>query len=233
MAEIIDETSNIESTTVGVYRTSATVAGGRRFSFAALVVVGNRSGRVGIGYAKSTQVPQSIEKAQKEGRRKMRAFPMQGKTIPHTAEGRFGATTVRLIPAAPGTGVKAGASVRAVLEMFGIQDCLSKVYGSSNGKNAVKATFDALEKLRSRETVELLRGHSIQATAVETAIRRGAAFMVSSRSAEKMAAPQNTVDDGRSKGRGPRGGGGGRGGSGGGGRRGRDDAPAGTGAPAA
>ena len=78
MAEIIDETSNIESTTVGVYRTSATVAGGRRFSFAALVVVGNRSGRVGIGYAKSNQVPQSIEKAQKEGRRKMRNFPMQG-----------------------------------------------------------------------------------------------------------------------------------------------------------
>ncbi len=232
MAEIIDETSNIESTTVGVYRTSATVAGGRRFSFAALVVVGNRSGRVGIGYAKSNQVPQSIEKAQKEGRRKMRNFPMQGKTIPHTSDGRFGATSVRLIPAAPGTGIKAGASVRAVLEMFGIQDCLSKVYGSSNGKNAVKATFDALEKLRSRETIEMLRGCSIAQTRVEVAIKRGAAFMPTNRSGEKMAAPQNTVDDGRNKGRAPRrggSGGGGRGGSGGGGgRRGRDDAPAGA-----
>ena len=130
-------------------------------------------------------------------------------------------------------GIKAGASVRAVLEMFGIQDCLSKVYGSSNGKNAVKATFDALEKLRSRETIEMLRGCSIAQTRVEVAIKRGAAFMPTNRSGEKMAAPQNTVDDGRNKGRAPRRGGSGGGGSGGsggggGGRRGRDDAPAGA-----
>ena len=118
MAEIIDETSSIESTTVGVYRTSSTVAGGRRFSFSAMVVVGDRSGRAGIGYAKSNQVPQAIEKAQKEGRRKMSAFQMQSKTIPHMVVGRFGATTVKLMPAAPGTGVIAGAAVHHVVVVF-------------------------------------------------------------------------------------------------------------------
>ena len=83
-----------DSTTVGVYRTSSTVAGGRRFSFSALVIVGDKNGSVGMGYAKSNQVPQSVEKAQKEGRRKMRRFPLQGRTIPHTVEGRFGASKI-------------------------------------------------------------------------------------------------------------------------------------------
>jgi len=163
MAEIIDETSSIESTTVGVYRTSSTVAGGRRFSFSAMVVVGDRRGRAGVGYAKSNQVPTSIEKAQKEGRRKMLSFQLQGKTIPHLVVGRYGATTVKLIPAAPGTGVIAGAAVRAVLEMIGVQDCLTKVYGSSNPKNVVKATLGALETLRSRQKVEQLRGCAFRA----------------------------------------------------------------------
>lgn len=212
MAELIDETSSIESTTVGVYRTSSTVAGGRRFSFSAMVVVGDRQGRAGVGYAKSNQVPQSIEKAQKEGRRKMLRFQMQGKTIPHQVVGRFGATTVKLIPAAPGTGVIAGAAVRAVLEMIGVQDCLSKVYGSSNPKNVVKATMSALGTLRSRQQVQALRGVTLPETGVEEAIRRGAAFMPSNKTGEKMAAPKNTVgDEGRRGGRGgPRGGGRGR-----------------------
>ena len=224
MAEIIDETSSIESTTVGVYRTSSTVAGGRRFSFSAMVVVGDRHGRAGVGYAKSNQVPQSIEKAQKEGRRKMNAFQLQGKTIPHMVVGRFGATTVKLIPAAPGTGVIAGAAVRAVLEMIGVQDCLTKVYGSSNQKNVVKATMAALGTLRTRQQVETLRGVTLGETAVEQAIKRGAAFMTA-KSGEKMAAPKNTVgEENRRGGRGgPRGGGRGRrsdgdaGGGGGGG----------------
>jgi small subunit ribosomal protein S5 len=211
MAEIIDETSSIESTTVGVYRTSSTVAGGRRFSFSAMVVVGDRRGRAGVGYAKSNQVPTSIEKAQKEGRRKMLSFQLQGKTIPHLVVGRFGATTVKLIPAAPGTGVIAGAAVRAVLEMIGVQDCLTKVYGSSNPKNVVKATLGALETLRSRQKVEELRGVKLPETAVEEAIKRGAAFMPSAKSGEKMAAPKNTVgEENRRGGRGgPRGGRGG------------------------
>ncbi|MEY4118037.1 MAG: ribosomal protein [Planctomycetota bacterium] len=210
MAELIDETSSIESTTVGVYRTSSTVAGGRRFSFSAMVVVGDRRGRAGIGYAKSNQVPQSIEKAQKEGRRKMSQFQLQGKTIPHMVVGRFGATTVKLIPAAPGTGVIAGAAVRAVLEMIGVQDCLTKVYGSSNPKNVVKATMSALETMRSRQHVEALRGVTLPETGVELAIKRGAAFMTT-KSGEKMAAPKNTVgEENRRGGRGgPRGGRGG------------------------
>ena len=212
MAELIDETSSLESTTVGVYRTSSTVAGGRRFSFSAMVVVGDRSGRAGIGYAKSNQVPQAIEKAQKEGRRKMSAFQMQSKTIPHMVVGRFGATTVKLMPAAPGTGVIAGAAVRAVLEMIGVQDCLTKVYGSSNQKNVVKATMAALGTLRSRQQVENLRGVSLPETGVEQAIKRGMAFMPQTKGGEKMAAPKNTVgEENRRGGRGgPRGGGRGR-----------------------
>ena len=229
MAEIIDETSSIESTTVGVYRTSSTVAGGRRFSFSAMVVVGDRRGRAGVGYAKSNQVPTSIEKAQKEGRRKMLSFQLQGKTIPHLVVGRYGATTVKLIPAAPGTGVIAGAAVRAVLEMIGVQDCLTKVYGSSNPKNVVKATLGALETLRSRQKVQELRGVTLPETAVEEAIKRGAAFMPSAKSGEKMAAPKNTVgEENRRGGRGgPRGGRGGpRRGPEGGGDGGAPAAPA-------
>ncbi|MFM7052249.1 MAG: hypothetical protein ACKOYN_08975 [Planctomycetota bacterium] len=125
----------------------------------------------------------------------MNAFQMQGKTIPHMAIGRFGATTVKLMPAAPGTGVIAGAAVRAVLEMIGVQDCLTKVYGSSNPKNVVKATMSALESMRTREQVQSLRGVDIPATVVEEAIKRGMAFMPQSKGGEKMAAPKNTVGE--------------------------------------
>jgi len=158
MAELLDESSSIESVTVGINRTSSTVKGGRRFSFSALVVVGDRRGRVGLGYQKANQVPQAIEKSQKEAKRKMRGFSMQGQTIPHEVEGRFGACGVRLLPASPGTGVTAGSAVRAVLEMLGVKDCLTKCYGSSNSVNLVKATMHALSKLRRRDEIEALRG---------------------------------------------------------------------------
>jgi small subunit ribosomal protein S5 len=207
MAELIDESSSIESITVGVYRTSSTVAGGRRFSFAALVVVGDKRGSIGIGYAKSNQVPQAVEKAQKEGRRKMVSYPMLRKTLPHAVEGHFGASKVRLVPATPGTGILAGAAVRAVLEMLGVQDCLTKSYGSTNPKNLVKAVVSALEQLQTREKVESLRGVAIGATHVETSVERGMAAMPQVRSGEKMQAPKNTVGDERRRGggRGPRG----------------------------
>jgi len=227
------EDSGTDSVTVGVYRTSSTVAGGRRFSFSALVVVGDRRGKVGLGYAKSNQVPTSVEKATREGRRKMRGFPLQGRTIPHTVEGRFGASKVRLVPASPGTGVIAGASVRAVLEMFGVQDCLTKCYGSSNPKNLVKATFEALSSLRTRATIEALRGITLGTTAVEDAIQRGMAAMPQQKIGERAQAPVNTVGDDR------RGGRGGRGGPRGGGRRreefggGAPSAPSTPAAPAA
>ena len=189
MAEVIDETSALESTTVGVYRTAATVKGGRRFSFAALVVVGDRRGRLGLGYGKANQVPPAIEKAQKEARRKMRSYPLQGRTIPHEVTGRFGACEVRLLPAGPGTGVIAGAAVRAPLEMLGIQDCLTKSLGSNNPKNLVKAVFDGLGQLRSKGLVETLRGTDLGKTEIEISIERGQAYATNEpATAEKVAA---------------------------------------------
>lgn len=214
MAEMLDESSSIESVTVGINRTSATVKGGRRFSFSALVVVGDRQGRVGLGYGKANQVPPSIEKAQKAAKRKLQAFPLQGKTIPHEVEGRFGACGVRLVPASPGTGITAGSAVRAVLEMFGVQDCLTKCYGSTNKINLVKATIDALSHLRRREEIEALRGVTLGESVVENMVRRGMAFMPVASGGERAAAPVNTVGDDRR--RGPRRGGPRRGGRGGG-----------------
>ncbi len=175
--EILDESSALESTTIGVYRTAATVKGGRRFSFAAQVVVGNRKGQLGIGYGKANQVPPAIEKAQKEARRKMRSFPLQGRTIPHAVTGRFGACTVRLLPAAPGAGVIAGAAVRAPLEMLGLQDCLTKSYGSNTPKNLVKAVVNGLEQLRSKQEIAALRGVDLGLTEVEEAIARNQAYV--------------------------------------------------------
>ncbi|MCH2144466.1 MAG: 30S ribosomal protein S5 [Phycisphaerales bacterium] len=234
MPEVLDESTALESTTVGIFRTAATVKGGRRFSFGSLVVVGNRRGRVGIGYGKANQVPMAIEKAQKDAKKRLNDYSLQGMTIPHQVEGRFGACRVRLVPASPGTGVIAGASVRAVLEMVGIQDCLTKSFGSTNPKNLVKATLEALGSIRSRHEVAALRGVEIEATAVEEAIERGKAFMPVASGSERAQAPVNTVGEER-RGGGRRGGGGGRrgGGGGGGGRQGgAPEAPAPS-APAA
>tara|TARA_B100000959_G_scaffold267179_1_gene310390 strand:- start:417 stop:998 length:582 start_codon:yes stop_codon:yes gene_type:complete len=162
-----DDKGGIDSNTVGVYRTAATVKGGRRFSFSAMIVCGDRHGRVGLGYGKANQVPNAIEKAQKKAKREMRKFPLTGTTIPHEVTGRFGACSVRLVPASPGTGVIAGAAVRAVLDLLGVQDCLSKAYGSTNNKNLTKAVIDGLQQLRSRETVQALRKVTIKKTHTE------------------------------------------------------------------
>ena len=137
------------------------VKGGRRFSFTALVVVGDGHGRVGWGYGKANEVPPSVEKAVKDGTRRMAAFAMEGTSIPHVVLGRFGAAKVKLIPAAPGTGVIAGMSVRAVCEAAGIRDILTKSYGSTNPTNLAKATIDALQQLRTQSEVERLRGVSL------------------------------------------------------------------------
>jgi small subunit ribosomal protein S5 len=162
-----DDRGGVDSNTVGVYRTAATVKGGRRFSFSSMVVCGDRQGRVGLGYGKANQVPNAIEKATKKAKREMREFPLTGTTIPHQVTGKFGACTVRLVPASPGTGVIAGAAVRAVLDLLGVQDCLSKAYGSTNNKNLTKAVMDGLRQLRSRETVESLRKVQIDKTHTE------------------------------------------------------------------
>lgn len=217
MPEILDESGSIESTTLGVGRTASTVKGGRRFSFGALVIVGDRRGRVGFGYGKSNEVPAAVEKAQKYARRAMVSVPMSGRTIPHQVEGRYAASKIRLIPASPGTGVVAGGTVRAILEMAGISDCLTKCYGSTNSRNVVKAVFDGLAKLTTRPRVAGVRGIELPLTDIESKIERGRRFMPTSMSKEKMRGPVNTIGQER-KGRG----GGGRRGGGRGGDRGGD-----------
>lgn len=233
MAEILDESTNLESHTVGIYRTAATVKGGRRFSFGALVVVGDRRGKVGYGYAKSPEVPTAIEKAQKHARQSLIAVPMAGTTLPHEIEGSACASKVRLMPASPGTGVVAGGTVRAVMEIAGISDCLTKCTGSTSKLNTVKAVLDGLSKLRTREEIAELRGVEIATSDIEQRIERGSKFMPAKiENAEKMAAPVNTVGQDRGGGRGGRGGGrGGRGSGGGrGGRGGQAPTPAAAGA---
>jgi small subunit ribosomal protein S5 len=141
-----------------IKRCAAVVKGGRRFSFAALVVVGDGKGRVGYGYGKANEVPPSVAKAQKAAGRSMIQVPIVNGTIPHKVSGRFGAAHVLLIPASPGTGIIAGQAVRAVCEALGIQDILTKSFRSNNPVVLIKATFDALSQLRTREDVERLRG---------------------------------------------------------------------------
>lgn len=146
---------------VKIKRCAAVVKGGRRFSFAAMVVVGNGKGRVGWGYGKANEVPPSVEKAVKQATRSMVEVPIEGGTIPHLIKGHFGAAHVILAPAGPGTGVKAGDAVRAVCEAAGIVNILTKSFGTSNPVTLVKATIHALENLRTQQDVERLRGVSL------------------------------------------------------------------------
>lgn len=153
--------SQFEETVVRVYRCAKVVKGGRRFTFAALVVVGDRGGRVGVGYGKSVEVPSAVDKARKQAMRNLAKIRIVNGTLPHRVVGRFGASYVVLLPASPGTGVIAGASVRAVLEAAGVHDVLTKSFGSNSPKNLVRATLGGLQMLRTREQVEALRGVKI------------------------------------------------------------------------
>jgi small subunit ribosomal protein S5 len=146
---------------IKIRRCAAVVKGGRRFSFTALVVVGDGQGKVGWGYGKANEVPPAVEKAVKDGTRNMIPVHVQGTSIPHTIHGQFGAANVILVPAGPGTGVIAGNAVRAVCEACGIHDILTKSFGSTNPVNLVKATIEALKTLRSQGEVERLRGVSL------------------------------------------------------------------------
>jgi small subunit ribosomal protein S5 len=146
---------------VKIRRCAAVVKGGRRFSFAALVVVGDGKGRVGIGYGKANEVPNAVEKAFKQGARGLKDVPLEGGTIPHRLKGTFGAAEVVLLPASPGTGVIAGTAVRAVCEAAGIHDILTKSFGTSNPITLTKATLSALLQMRTKQDVERLRGVSL------------------------------------------------------------------------
>ena len=157
------EEQPLEDTVVKVFRCSKVVKGGRRFSFAALVVVGDRAGTVGTGYGKANEVPLAVEKGIKDAKKSLHKIALLGRTIPYQVRGKYGATRIILVPASPGTGVIAGSSARAVLELSGVQDVLTKVYGSTSAKNVVKATLNGLLKLRSKEVIESLRGVEVEA----------------------------------------------------------------------
>jgi small subunit ribosomal protein S5 len=156
------EEGGIEDNVVQIYRCSKVVKGGRRFSFAALVVVGDHRGKVGLGYGKANEVPQAVEKGRAVAIKNMFDVAMRGSTIPHEVIGRSGASQVVLVPASEGTGVIAGKKIRPLFELAGIGNLLTKAYGSTSPKNLLKAGVMALKKLRTAQQVQELRGVEVR-----------------------------------------------------------------------
>ena len=156
-----DRDSEFQDRVVEIRRVAKVVKGGRRFNFSALVVVGDGKGRVGVGLGKANTVPAAIAKGQEKARREMFDVPMRGTTIPHEVLGKFESSSVMLKPASEGTGVIAGGGVRAVLELAGVRDVLTKALGSTTSINLVRATEQGLRELRSKATIEQSRGVKI------------------------------------------------------------------------
>lgn len=151
----------IEDAVIRIDRYAKVVKGGRRFSFGALVVVGDRKAQVGVGYGKANGVPQAVEKGIADAKKNLFHVELKGRTIPHAVKARKGASQVVLVPASEGTGVIAGKLIRPLFELAGIRDILTKAYGSTNSKNLLKAGTNALKKLRTAEMVSALRGVSV------------------------------------------------------------------------
>lgn len=154
------EEGDFDKKLVEIRRVAKVVKGGRTLRFSALVVVGNKNGLVGVGIGKANEVPEAVEKATAAAKKNLISVPIVGTTIPHNVIGRFGASNVHMFPAPQGTGVIAGGSARAVVELAGIKDIVTKAHGSNNKINGVKATLEGLKLLRTREEVAALRGKS-------------------------------------------------------------------------
>ena len=161
MAKVESQTGDLNEKLIAVNRVSKVVKGGRIFSFTALTVVGDGSGRVGFGYGKAREVPAAIQKAMEKARRNISEIQLKGNTLQHPIKGRHSGSKVYMQPASEGTGIIAGGAMRAVLEVVGVQNVLAKAYGSTNPINVVRATLDALENMNSPEQIAAKRGLNV------------------------------------------------------------------------
>lgn len=166
-----EEESNLIEKVIYINRVAKVVKGGRRFSFSAIVVVGDGAGQVGVGFGKANEVPEAIRKGTEKARRSLKPVPLIMGTVPHFIEGRFGSGHVVLRPASAGTGVIAGPAVRAVMECLGVRNILTKSLRSTNPHNVIRATFDALDQLESAEQYAVRTGKDLDAVYANYTVR--------------------------------------------------------------